>query len=103
MNTVTSTVKASEKSLVADHDSEQFYNARLSDAQPNYWAENFVYGFDPKFIMAITAKVNMVLHGDGSAHIFKDDAFRPFSQYQDARLRPCSEAQRSISKVTRNK
>ena len=35
----------------------------------------FIYGFDPKFIMAITAKVNMVLHGDGSAHIFKYDAF----------------------------
>ena len=33
------------KTLVADHDSEQFYKARLSDEQPNYWAENFVYGF----------------------------------------------------------
>ena len=49
--------------------------------------------------MVITAKVNMVLHGDGSAHIFKDDAFRPFSKYHDLRLRPCSDAQRSISKA----
>src|ERR1039458_7018256 len=75
MTTITATVKGAAKKLVADHDAQQFYNARMSDDQPNYWAEAFVYGFDPKFIMAITAKVNMVLHGDGSAHIFKDDAF----------------------------
>jgi type I restriction enzyme M protein len=55
---------------------------------PNTWAESFLYGFDPKFVMAITAKVNMVLHGDGSAHILKNDAFAPLSSYSDARLRP---------------
>jgi type I restriction enzyme M protein len=98
MHAVTATVKGAEHNLVTDHDSEQFYKARLSNDQPNYWAENFVYGFDPKFIMAITAKVNMVLHGDGSAHIIKDDAFRPFSRYSDVRLRPCSDIQRSISR-----
>jgi type I restriction enzyme M protein len=99
MNTITATVKGSAGSLVTDHDSEQFYNARLSDAQPNDWAEAFVYGCDPKFIMAITAKVNMVLHGDGSAHIFKDDIFRPLSEYNDLRLRPCGEAQRSVNRA----
>lgn len=98
MSMITSTVKVSEKTLVVDHDAQQFYNARLSDQQPNYWAESFLYGFDPKFIMAITAKVNMVLHGDGSAHVFKDDAFRPFSRYTDVRLRPCSDTQRSVSR-----
>lgn len=99
MSRVTEAVKASAAALVDDHDSQQFYNARLSDEQPNYWAENFIYGFDPKFIMAITAKVNMVLHGDGSAHVFKDDAFKPFSHYSDVRLRPCGDAQRSIDKA----
>jgi type I restriction enzyme M protein len=99
MNTITATVRGNAKSLVADHDSQQFYSARLSDDQPNYWAEAFIFGFDPKFIMAITAKVNMVLHGDGSAHIFKDDAFRPFSLYSDPRLRPCGEAQRSVTRA----
>ncbi len=99
MNTITATVKGAEKDLVADHDSHQFYKARLSDDQPNYWAEAFVYGFDPKFIMAITAKVNMVLHGDGSAHIFKDDAFRPLSRYDDTRLRPCADAKRSVTRA----
>jgi type I restriction enzyme M protein len=99
MNTITATVKGDAKSLVRDHDSRQFYNARLSDDQPNYWAEAFIYGFDPKFIMAITAKVNMVLHGDGSAHIFKDDGFQPLSRYTDPRLRPCADAQRSVTRA----
>lgn len=98
MNGVTRTVKENATSLVNDHDSKQFYNARMSDVQPNYWAENFIFGFDPKFIMAITAKVNMVLHGDGSAHIFKDDAFRPFASYSDTRLRPIAETKRTVSK-----
>lgn len=96
MNLVTDTVRSDTRTLVSDHDSQQFYNARMSDSQPNYWAEAFIYGFDPKFIMAITAKVNMVLHGDGSAHISKDDAFRPLDSYSDGRLRPCSEAERSV-------
>jgi type I restriction enzyme M protein len=99
MNRITETVKSAVETLVSDHDAEQFYKARLNDEQPNYWAENFVYGFDPKFIMAITAKVNMVLHGDGSAHVFKDDAFKPFSSYSDVRLRPCGEEQRSVGRA----
>ncbi|EFL86098.2 hypothetical protein HMPREF0326_01801 [Desulfovibrio sp. 3_1_syn3] len=99
MNTITNTIKKSEEKLVIDHDSEQFYRARLSNEQPNYWAENFIYGFDPKFIMAITAKVNMVLHGDGSAHIYKEDAFKSFSLYNDVRLRPCSDSQRSVPRA----
>lgn len=100
MSLITDTVKENTSDFVSDHDSEQFFNARLSDEQPNYWAENFVYGFDPKFIMAITAKVNMVLHGDGSAHIFKEDAFKPFSTYSDLRLRPLSDAMRSVPRAS---
>ncbi len=99
MNLITSVIRRDRATLVADHDSEQFFKARLSDDQPNYWAENFMYGFDPKFIMAITAKVNMVLHGDGSAHIFKEDAFRPFSKYSDVRLRPNSETSRTVTRA----
>lgn len=99
MATITTAIKANEVDLVNTHDAEQFYKARMSESQPNYWAENFIYGFDPKFIMAITAKVNMVLHGDGSAHIFKDDAFRPFAKYADARLRTISDEHRSVSRA----
>ncbi len=103
MPIITSTIKNHEKKLVCDFESQQFYNARMSDIAPNYWAENFIYGFDPKFIMAITAKVNMVLHGDGSAHIFKYDAFSMFSKYNDTKLRPIGEKQRSVSQEAYSK
>ncbi len=49
--------------------------------------------------VAFKRKTGMVLHGDGSAHVFKDDAFKPFAAYSDVRLRPCSEAQRSIDRT----
>lgn len=96
MKSITEHLKHHEAEFVDDFESKQFYQARLSDTQPNYWAENFIYGFDPKFIMAITAKVNMVLHGDGSAHMFKEDAFKPFATYNDTKLRPISEKHRTL-------
>lgn len=98
MPVVTKAIKEHEKELVCDFEAKQFYNARMSDDVPDYWAENFIYGFDPKFIMAITAKVNMVLHGDGSAHIFKYDAFSHFSKYKDVKLRPIAENARSVER-----
>ncbi|MDO8825946.1 N-6 DNA methylase [Methylophaga sp.] len=96
MNKITSSIKEASSILVSDFEETQFYKARMSDEMPNYWAENFIYGFDPKFIMAITSKVNMVLHGDGSAHMFKYDAFKPFSSYNDTKLRPSGDKERSI-------
>ncbi len=103
MPIITNAIKSRKKELVCDFESMQFYNARMSDDVPNYWAENFIYGFDPKFIMAITAKVNMVLHGDGSAHIFKYDAFSDFSKYKDTKLRPVGDKLRSVSRERYNK
>ncbi|MBX2997122.1 MAG: restriction endonuclease subunit M [Caldilineaceae bacterium] len=99
MGIATQTVQNHKNELVADFEAEQFYKARMSASMPNYWAENFIYGLDPKFVMAITAKVNMVLHGDGSAHIFKQDAFRPLSTFSDSKFRPLGDPLRSIPKA----
>ena len=101
MQNVTDTIRDSTTKFVADSDSKEFFNAHFSDEKPNGWAERFIYGFDPKFEMAITAKVNMVLHGDGSAHILKEDAFCPFSKYPGelVRLRPRTQNQRTVPKA----
>lgn len=98
MRIITETVWENKDDLIDDMESETFYKARMSDSMPNYWAENFLYGLDPKFVMAITAKVNMVLHGDGSAHIFKYDAFKPLSTFYDNKFRPAGDSIRSIPK-----
>lgn len=99
MRNVTDTIRHSAESFAADRDSEEFFKTHLADERPNAWAERFIYGFDPKFVMAITAKVNMVLHGDGSAHILKEDAFGPFASYpvDQVMLRPRNPDQRSVS------
>lgn len=97
MHMVSRAIRTRRAELVDDAEAEQFFTARMSDDQPNYWAESFIYGIDPKFIMAIIAKVNMVLHGDGSAHIFKNDALLPLGSYSDDKLKPTSAAKRSIT------
>ena len=99
MACITATVRDNESEFASDHDAQSFFKKEFSDDQPNSWAEKFLYGFDPKFIMAVTAKVNLVLHGDGSAHIFREDAFKPLSNYSDPRLRPCKEQSRSVGRA----
>lgn len=98
MNMVTQHIKSNQTKYKTDLEAEEFFDARLSDSKPNYWAENFMYGFDPKFIMAITAKVNMVLHGDGSAHIYKYDAYKGFDSYDAKNLRVVPDRKRSLPK-----
>jgi type I restriction enzyme M protein len=103
MRVISETVETQQEELVTDLESESFFRTKMSDPMPNTWAESFLYGFDPKFVMAITAKVNMVLHGDGSAHIFKYDAFSQLSSYSDARLRPVGDdSLRSIPRARYN-
>lgn len=99
MQVISDAIELNKAELVSDFEAEQFYNARMAPANKNYWAEHFLYGLDPKFIMAITAKVNMVLHGDGSAHIFKQDAFTSLSNFGDSRFRPAAGASRSVPKA----
>jgi len=52
----------------------------------NSWAQTFVYGSELNFNLGTAVKVNMILHGDGSANIFvggqKGDGLLPFSMYK---------------------
>lgn len=97
MQIITHTVRSNKSKFVRTENDKSFYRTYFSDDSPNAWAKDFLYGFDYKFIMALTAKVNMVLHGDGVTHIFKDDAYKPLSGYVDSKFRPVGEAGRSLS------
>jgi len=55
--------------------------------RPNRWAEDFIYGLEINGDLAMAAKVNMVGHGDGSAHIEAKDGLLDFNEYGDARLK----------------
>ena len=96
MQVMSSAIRDDKAALVQTQDDVRYFDSHLSDSNPNEWATDFLYGSDPKFVMAITAKVNMVLHGDGSAHILKWDSLKPLAQAPDRRLHPLPAASRSV-------
>ncbi len=49
----------------------------------NQWAEEYIYGSDINFNLGTATKVNMILHGDGSANIFVKDGLLPFHFYDN--------------------
>jgi type I restriction enzyme M protein len=100
MQMMSAAIRDNKAALVQTQDDETYFNSHLSDANPNDWAKDYLYGCDPKFVMAITAKVNMVLHGDGSAHIYKWDSLRPFSVGPDRKLQPIPSGRRSVAQAS---
>lgn len=96
MQMISSAIRDNRFSLVQTQDDDRYFQSHLSDNNPNEWAKDYLYGCDPKFVMAVTAKVNMVLHGDGSAHVYKWDALRPLSDGPDRRLQPLPDNHRSV-------
>jgi type I restriction enzyme M protein len=63
---------------------QRFDDFFMPDHKENRWAEKFLYGADINFDLGTASKVNMILHGDGSANIFvgtDGDGLRPFRFY----------------------
>ncbi len=56
-----------------------------SQNRENSWAQIYVYGCELNFNLGTSIKVNMILHGDGSANVFvggqKGDGLLPFHMY----------------------
>ena len=63
--------------------------------KPNEWAEKYIYGIDNNYSLAISTKVNMILHGDGSSNIFKNDGLQSFKNYEN--LKGSKLAEREIA------
>ncbi len=49
----------------------------------NKWAEEYIYGSDINFNLGTSVKVNMILHGDGSANFFVKDGLLSFKHYKN--------------------
>ncbi len=47
----------------------------------NAWAEHFLFGVENNYDLGLAAKVNMVLHGDGSANTWIASGLLPFEEY----------------------
>lgn len=46
------------------------------------WAKSSLYGIESNHDLGLAAKVNMILHGDGSMNTFVKSGLLPFSEYQ---------------------
>ena len=87
MKFVTQTVKHRFNEKIDDSmDTKKFVNSSFyPDETENMWAEKFIYGSEINPNLGTSIKVNMILHGDGSANIFvgssKGDGLSKFSKY----------------------
>ena len=48
----------------------------------NAWAKDHIFGIENNYDLGLAAKVNMVLHGDGSMNTWIASGLMPFSHYQ---------------------
>ena len=53
----------------------------MPDSRENKWAKDHIYGIENDFDLGSAAKVNMILHGDGSTNIFIKDGLSSFDNY----------------------
>jgi type I restriction enzyme M protein len=92
MRFITTRVKERYSEIKINRFLRDFYNAAFNQlGRPNSWAADFIYGIEPNPQLGLAAKVNMILHGDGSMNIFIDDGLHPFhngSQYTYERSYP---------------
>jgi len=51
------------------------------DHAENIWAREYLYASDFNFDLGTSAKVNMILHGDGSMNVFIKDGLSPFANF----------------------
>jgi type I restriction enzyme M protein len=53
----------------------------FSGASGNIWAREYLYGIENNYDLGLSAKVNMVLHGDGSMNTWIKSGLLPFAEY----------------------
>src|SRR3989339_138643 len=88
MKFITNAVKYRFRNKIEDSKNTQAFLQKnfYPDELENMWAEKFIYGSEINPNLGSSIKVNMILHGDGSANIFvgssKGDGLSKFSKYQ---------------------
>lgn len=82
MKAVTKELKHKRNDEVASSSEVQrWFQVYFPPIHENNWARTFLYGADSNFDLGTAAKVNMILHGDGSANLFVQDGLLPFTFY----------------------
>ncbi|MFW5794874.1 MAG: HsdM family class I SAM-dependent methyltransferase [Bacillota bacterium] len=74
-------IKENKKALSVNEDVRENIDALFGSGTS--WAHTHIYGLDPHRSLPIAAKVNMILHGDGSGHIFQESALGSLKKYSE--------------------
>ena len=87
MKTVTEYLDTHRAELGRVEDVRDFLRVYAPEDHPNLWAKDFVFGIDELELLAMSTKVNMVLHRDGNTHIYNSDGLAPLATYTEQRLK----------------
>jgi len=66
-----------------DYATQEFLDKNFQRLRRNAWADEYIYGIEINSDLAMASKVNMVGHGDGSAHIEPQDGLVDLDSYHD--------------------
>ena len=84
MKEITYNIKRKRISEIStSKDVQLFIQYKMPNIKENTWAWDYLYGIEHNPDLALSTKVNMVLHGDGSGNIFAKDALLPFGRYEN--------------------
>jgi len=72
-----------EGKIKKDYATQEFLDKNFQRLRKNAWADEYIYGIEINSDLAMASKVNMVGHGDGSAHIEAQDGLVDFTNYHD--------------------
>ncbi|MBE3065699.1 MAG: N-6 DNA methylase [Spirochaetes bacterium] len=84
MKFITTSITAKDLRATGSGRSRAFVGQYASNAQPNAWAREYIYGIENNADLGLATKVNMVLHGDGNINIFIGDGLLPFESYAES-------------------
>jgi type I restriction enzyme M protein len=79
MRLVTQHIDSRRDVLASNQEVREQLGLRFPKTAPNTWAKDFVYGIEKREDLAMSTKVNMVLHRDGHTHVYHDDGLAPLN------------------------
>lgn len=87
MKTITKHILENVNNLQRSRNVEEFVASKFPPNRKHAWAEKYLYGIDFNEDLAMAAKINMVMHGDGSGNIESEDALSRFNNFLGSLLR----------------
>lgn len=81
MKFITENILSNKDKIAKSSSLQGLLNQYFPKHKENFWANMFIFGIDINQDLATATKVNMVMHGDGSANILCNNALFPFEKF----------------------